>query len=101
MTDGLRVVLSKQPRTCDFVFTRNGSRISKTNYGVLLQEFKKDYKVKKDWTTHSLRHTFAYQFLKNGGNLYQLSDYLGHSSIKITYDVYAQLEASDVEVTHL
>jgi integrase len=33
---------------------------------------------------HDLRHTFATQFLENGGNIYSLSKILGHSNTKIT-----------------
>ena len=99
MTDGLRILLSKVVRSCDFVFTRHGNRLSKTTYGTLLKIYKKQSKVDKDWTTHCLRRTFAYQFLRNGGSLYQLSAFLGHSSIKVTYDVYAQLQACDVELS--
>lgn len=39
ITDEIRVVLAKPPRICEFVFTRNGLRLSKTKYGVLLKDF--------------------------------------------------------------
>ena len=37
-------------------------------------------------------------FLRQGGRLYQLQAILEHSSIKVTCDVYGQLEASRVGV---
>ena len=51
----------------------------------------------KDWGSHSLRHSFAYNFLKKGGNMYQLQAILGHRSIDVTVDLYGQLQAQDVE----
>lgn len=37
---------------------------------------------------HDLRHTFATQFMENGGNIYDLQKLLGHSTLGMT-DVYA------------
>lgn len=39
---------------------------------------------------HDARHTYGAQFMMNGGNLYELSKVLGHSSIKTT-ERYAHL----------
>lgn len=39
---------------------------------------------------HDLRHTFASNFLKNGGKLYDLQKTLGHSTIQVT-ERYAHL----------
>jgi integrase/recombinase XerD len=38
---------------------------------------------------HRIRHTFATEFLKNGGSMAQLAKLLGHSSVSITYSLYA------------
>ena len=35
-------------------------------------------------TFHSLRHTFASEFMRSGGNIYELQNILGHSTIKQT-----------------
>ena len=40
-------------------------------------------------STHSLRHSYATIRLMRGHNVGDVSYQLGHSSIKITYDVYA------------
>ena len=39
---------------------------------------------------HDLRHTFAWCYMMNGGDLYELAKILGHSNIKMT-ERYAKL----------
>jgi len=41
------------------------------------------------FSPHTLRHSFACEYLRNGGNLYYLSRLLGHSSVKTT-EIYLQ-----------
>jgi integrase/recombinase XerD len=45
---------------------------------------------------HRFRHTFAINFLRNGGNLLQLQNLLGHERMD-TVRIYAQLAALDLE----
>lgn len=42
---------------------------------------------------HTLRHTFAVQYLLNGGDLYKLSRLMGHTSVKITERYVASMRA--------
>jgi integrase len=44
------------------------------------------------FTPHCLRHTFAVLLIQNGVSLQYVSEQLGHSSIKITADVYGRLQ---------
>lgn len=46
---------------------------------------------------HDLRHSFAYNYLLNGGEMYQLQAILGHKSIKMTVDLYGKLQAQDIK----
>lgn len=46
-------------------------------------------------TFHSLRHTFAKRALESGAQITWLSRHLGHSSIKVTMDVYGHFERAE------
>lgn len=82
----------------DFVFAGNtGDRFHEHQVQRMIDKFRLYFPMSKDWTLHGLRHSFAYNFLKNGGKMYQLQAVLGHRSIGVTVDLYGQLQAQDVE----
>lgn len=63
----------------------------------LINKFKAFFPMdKQNWGLHALRHSFAYNFLKKGGQMYQLPAILGHRSIDVTVDLYGQLQAQDI-----
>lgn len=62
-----------------------------------IRRFKKHFPIGKNWGPHSLRHSFAYNYLKLGGQMYQLQAILGHKSIDVTVDTYGQIGAQDIE----
>ncbi len=51
-------------------------------------------------TAHTWRHTFARNFILNGGDPYTLMRILGHSSIHMTRR-YVQMTDGDVRIKHL
>ena len=48
---------------------------------------------------HTLRHTFAISYLRNGGDVFSLQRILGHSSIDVVR-VYVNLAETDVKAFH-
>jgi integrase/recombinase XerD len=49
---------------------------------------------------HTLRHTFAVNYLRKGGNLYYLQRILGHSSITTTERYLRSLGIEDLQKVH-
>lgn len=66
--------------------------------------FQRDFKVVCERLTiegvrcspHTLRHTFALNYLRAGGNLFYLSKILGHTSIKTTERYLQSVGVSDL-----
>jgi integrase len=46
-------------------------------------------------TFHSFRHTFAKRALERGAQITWLSRHLGHSSLKVTTDLYGHWERAE------
>jgi integrase/recombinase XerD len=48
---------------------------------------------------HTIRHTFAVNYLRNGGDVFSLQKMLGHSDLAMTRR-YAELSQNDVQAKH-
>jgi integrase/recombinase XerD len=70
----------------DFVFsTRTGTGLTERNTGRDMKELGRKLRITGvRFSPHTLRHTFAVTFLRNGGDIYMLSRILGHASITTT-----------------
>ena len=70
------------------VCTKDGGYVSERN---LLRTFKSVMGIigaEKDYTIHSLRHTYASRLLEKGVDVSVVSKLLGHSDINTTYSKY-------------
>lgn len=74
-----------------------GKHLHYSELARLIDKFNAFFPMEKEWTCHSFRHSFAYNFLKGGGEMYQLQAILGHRGIQVTVDLYGQLKSQDVE----
>jgi site-specific recombinase XerD len=73
-----------------------GRQFGREQIARLIRKFKHHFPMEKDWSSHALRHSLAYNFLKTGGKMYQLQAILGHRHIGTTVDLYGQIGAQDV-----
>lgn len=98
MSDQLLVFLKEQLRHCEYVFTNTKNEIwTRNQYRKLIVKIKSENPFSKYWNNHVMRHTFAYHYLRKGGNMYQLKAILGHRSIQMTVDLYGKITAQDVD----
>jgi len=70
-----------------YLLTDSLDYIEPRTYQNYFKKCLKDTKV-TDVTFHTLRHTFATRCIVNGFDIKSLSEILGHSSVKITLDLY-------------
>lgn len=52
--------------------------------------------LETDFTLHDLRHFHASHYISLGANPLEIKDRMGHSSIKVTYDIYGHLFQDDL-----
>lgn len=98
MSQGLRNLLENKQRTSQYVFpNEEGNQLNRAKIQRLIDRFKALHPIGKYWNYHDLRHSFAYNFLKKGGQMYQLQAILGHKTIQMTVDLYGNLKAQDIE----
>ena len=57
-----------------------------TSFGIkeAFQKMKENNNLDNSITFHTLRHSYATEFIKNGGDIWELKNILGHSSINTT-----------------
>ncbi len=95
MNKTVRDILSRRCRGLkddDYIFTQaDRSNIDLAHFSFnIFGKTQKKYKVKKILRFHDLRHTFASNFMMNGGALYSLQKLLGHVDHETTMQ-YAHL----------
>ena len=56
----------------------------------------KNAQIDGDYSIHALRHTFASMFFSKGVDVKIVGKLLGHSTVKITYDIYVHLFEKDI-----
>ncbi len=94
----LSAFLQTLPRTADFVFmSQFGWVLSREQIDDTIAAVQKKNPGMKHWRCHDLRHSFAFNFLKRGGDMYALKAILGHQSIRLTIDLYGNFTAEHVQ----
>jgi site-specific recombinase XerD len=81
---------------------------TRNNTLVTVRNFERDFKAIGQklqitgvrFSPHTLRHTFAVQYLRAGGNLFYLSKILGHTSITTTQKYLQSVGVDDLLAVH-
>jgi len=86
---------------CDLVFlTKDGWPLTKNRVQKMMMKYGKKADIKGvRCSPHTLRHTGAVMFLRNGGDVFNLQRLLGHSSLEMTRH-YCELADVDVKRAH-
>lgn len=92
-----RKVLFKFVRShgSDYVFP--GNHGSKLDYKTSLDQLKRVYWKAVSW--HKFRHTFATNYIREGGNVFFLQRILGHTDLQVT-KIYVTAQAEDLKLAH-
>ncbi len=75
--------------------TKDGNRLDRNNLYSMVRRFGERAGV-DGAGIHRFRHTFAVTFLRNGGNVFELQELMGHADIR-TLTVYIKLSELDID----
>lgn len=74
----------------------NKDRMTPSNVQLLVKNAAKRAGITKKVTPHTLRHSFATNFISNNGNIRHLSTLMGHASVDTTL-IYTHLSDNELE----
>lgn len=75
----------------DYLFLNNrGEKLTRQGFFLILKQIAKKQGLTKNFSPHTLRHSFATHLLQNGADLRAIQEMLGHSSITTT-QIYIQV----------
>jgi len=77
----------------------NKTRMTATNIQLLVRNAAKKAGITKKVSPHTLRHSYATNFLKNNGNMRYLAQSMGHASMDTTA-MYAHVVDADLEAQY-
>ena len=88
--------------TCHLLFVtpRVTRKMTNSCLNILFQKLKKNLKLTGEKIScHTWRHTFAKNYLLNGGDIFSLQKILGHADI-VTTKNYLHLNEKEVKLQH-
>ena len=90
-------LLSAKHTDCNYLFiSQHGHRLSQDGLRTVYKKLQKDLHIEgRRFSSHTWRHSFAKNFLINGGDLFTLQKILGHSDIATT-QVYVDWTESEI-----
>jgi len=89
------------PKDSPYLFAnRDGEPISKNSVQQYMRRLLKRSGLEVKFSPHVLRHSFATQYLANGGNVFYLKAILGHKSLTTTLS-YTRTLPKDIQDQHM
>ena len=83
-------------KTSDYLFINNqGNRISRIGFFKMLKNLALKEGIKRNFSPHTLRHSFATHLLNSGADLRSIQELLGHSSISTT-QIYTHVSKDNI-----
>lgn len=91
-----RPVLAKNGDQEALFLNHRGQQLTRQGLWLIIKAYARDAKLSTPVTPHTLRHSFAAHKLRNGSNLQEVQQLLGHANISTT-QIYTQLETQSQE----
>lgn len=83
-------------KTSEYLFINNhGGSLSRVGFFKILKTIARQKGIKKDFSPHTLRHSFATHLLDGGADLRSIQELLGHSSITTT-QIYTHVSTENI-----
>ena len=90
----------ESPRIKDFFLTQSGEPLKKRRVEAIIKAYGQKAGIQGvRCSPHTLRHTAAVMWVRNGGDVFSLQQILGHSTLDIVR-IYVNLAQSDMEAAH-
>lgn len=88
-------------KICDKIFLNNhGSSLTRQGFFKILKEIAKEKGINKDFSPHTLRHSFATHLLNNGADLRSIQELLGHYNLATT-QIYTHVASEKLKDDYL
>ena len=84
----------------EFIINHLSNHLNRVYVEKIIKERAARNGIKKKITPHKLRHSYATHLLKNGADLREVQELLGHSDISTT-EIYTHLENEQIRSTYL
>ncbi len=89
LANDIKIFMDKTDKENPYLFQNKKTHITVKTFQERLNKAKVDSKLSKNFTSHSLRHSFAINIVNKGIDIEILRQLLGHSSIRTT-QIYLQ-----------
>jgi integrase/recombinase XerD len=90
-----RIALLKKKQTNKLFLNNHGNPLTRQGFFITLKAIAKEKGIKKEFSPHTLRHSFATHLIEYGADLRSVQELLGHSDISTT-QIYTHIARSKI-----